>query len=94
MTKFKTNCPECPYVQDTKSVKKGNYTWSIDDQVDCEAENIVYLIQCNKENCQQNRYVGETERKAKARINEHRGYIFRNEKKFTTGKHFNQPGHS
>ena len=94
MTKFKTNCPECPYVQERKSVKKGKYTWSINDQVDCETENIVYLIQYNKENCQENRYVGETERKVEDRISEHRGYIFRKEKKFTTGEHFNQPGHS
>ena len=71
-----------------------NYTWSIYDQVDWETENIVYLIQYNKENCQQNWYVGETERKTKDRISEHRGFIFRKEKWFTTGEHFNQPGHS
>ena len=94
MTKSKTNCPECPYVQERQSVKKGKYTWSINDQVDCDTENIVYLIQCNKENCQINIYVGETERKARERISEHRGYIYRKEKIFATGEHFNQPGHS
>ena len=75
-------------------LKAGKYTWSINDQVDCEKENIIYLIKCNKENCKQNRYVGETERKARERISEHRGYIYRNEKRFATGEHFNQPGHS
>ena len=73
-------------------LKAGKYTWSINDQVDCEKENIIYLIQCNKDNCKQNQYVGETERKAREIFSEHRGYIYRNEKSFATGEHFNQPG--
>ena len=44
------NDNECPYVQARKSVKQGKYIWSINDQVDCESENIVYLIQYYKEN--------------------------------------------
>ena len=92
MKKCKNNCHECPYVQERKSVRSGKFSWSINDQVDCDTENIIYLIQCNKENCQLNRYVGETERKARERISEHRAY--RNEKRFATGEHFNQPGHS
>ena len=75
-------------------MKQGKYSWSINDQIDCESENIVYLIRCNKENFKLNKYVVESERTAKERISEHRGYINRNEKRHATGEHFNQPGHS
>ena len=94
MTKCKYNCPECPYVQERKSVKFGRFIWSINDQVDCNSENIVYLIQCDKENCKLNKYIGESERTTKERISEHRGYIFRKENQHATGHHLNQPGHS
>ena len=33
-------------------------------------ENIIFLIEFHKENCQINIYVGETERKARERISE------------------------
>ena len=51
MRKCSKNCHGCPYVQERKSVKQGKYILSINDQADCESENIVYLIQCNTENC-------------------------------------------
>ena len=50
MRKCNKNCHERPYVQERKSVKQGKNIWSINDQVDCESENIVYLIQYYKEN--------------------------------------------
>ena len=61
--------------------------------MNCDTENIIYLIQCNKESCHINRY-GETEGKAREIISEHRGFINRNKKRFANGEHFNQPGHS
>ena len=61
--------------------------------MDFDTENIIYLIQCNKENCQINRY-RETEVKTREIVIEHRGYINRNKTRFATGEHFNQPGHS
>ena len=31
--------------------KSGHHTWNILDKVDCNSENLVYLIQCDKESC-------------------------------------------
>ena len=94
MRKCSKICHGCPYVQERKSVKQGKFIWSIIDQVDCESENILYLIQCNKTNYKLNKYVGKSERTAKQRISRHRAYIFRNEKKHGTGEHLNQARHS
>ena len=40
------------------------------------------------------RYIGETDREIKKRINEHLGYIRNYDEEKATGKHFNLPGHS
>ena len=79
MKKCTKQCHACPYIQERKSVKHGKYTWSINDQVNCNSKNIIYLIQCNKENCRENKYIGESEREINERISEHRGYIYRKE---------------
>ena len=94
MKKCTKQCHACPYIQERKSVKHGKYTWSINDQVNCNSKNIIYLIQCNKENCRENKYIGESEREINERISEHRGYIYRKETQHATGAHFNKPGHS
>ena len=49
---------------------------------------MVYLIQCDKENCLENKYIGETEKPM-----HERGYVTRNTKD-ATGRHFNKPGHT
>ena len=64
------------------------------DQVDFNSEIIVFLIQCDKENCKLKKYVWESEKTTKERISEYRGSIFRKETRHATGHHFNQPGHS
>ena len=38
--------------------------------------------------------MGKSERTAKERISEHRGYIYRNKKRHATGEHFNKSGYS
>ena len=40
------------------------------------------------------RYIGETDREIKKRINEHLGYIRNKDLDKATGEHFNLPGHS
>ena len=88
MKKCKNTCQEWEDVQERKSGKSGKYSRSIKDQVDFDTKkNIIYLIQCKKENCQINRYVGETEKNARERISEQREYIYRNEKRYATGEH-------
>ena len=93
MKKCQKQCHVCSYIQKRKSVNSGKFTWSIKDHVDCNAENIIYLIQCDKENCKENRYIGESERAFHEILNEHRGYINRKDTRYATGEHFNQPGH-
>ena len=55
--------------------------------------NVIYMIECNKENCQQ-RYIGETFRPLRTRLSEHKGYINSIFPTKATGIHFNEPGHS
>ena len=92
MKKCTKHCHACPNIHDRKSVKPGTYTWSINDQVDFNIKNTIYLIQCNKDYCRENYYIGESEREINERISEHRGYIYRKETQHATGAHFNQPG--
>ena len=64
----------------------------INAALDCNSQNLVYGISCDKENCQQ-LYIGKTERKLKERLAEHKGSV-RNKAKNVIGAHFNGPGHS
>ena len=50
------------------------------------------MIECDK--CINIKYIGETERKFKNRISEHKGYITNNIYTQPTGEHFNEPGHT
>ena len=50
-------------------------------------------MECDKENCHK-KYIGETGRIFKYRLDEHRGYINTKDESQPTGAHFNLPGHS
>ena len=63
------------------------------DKFECLFENIVYLIQCEKENCKENKYIGENSKPMHERQSQHRGYVTINTKD-ATGRHFNRPGHT
>jgi hypothetical protein len=93
MKKCNKPCHTCPYIQERKKVKSGQYIWHINSSMDCRTENIIYLIQCDKENCGE-KYVGETERRLKDRMREHRGYVENMKLNTATGYHFNTKGHS
>ena len=85
-------CPTCPYIKQGKMVKATATNFKIDivDQVNCQTENIVYCIECQKCSVQ---YIGETQRSLQDRIAEHRGYIVNQHRAKATGEHFNLPGH-
>ena len=94
MSKCGLACTACPYVKSQKQIKlpdKG--IWHINRNVNCRSFNVIYLIECDKDNCKQ-RYVGETGRVFKFRLYEHRGYISNKDESQATGAHFNLPGHS
>ena len=54
---------------------------------------MVYLIECDKINGRE-RYIEETGRIFKFRLDEHRRYINNKDESQATGAHFNLPGHS
>ena len=90
---FFCHCTACPFIKEVKSLKINNGEWKINQSVNCESSNCVYLIECKKENCKA-KYVGETKRTIKDRLADHRGYIKNEKQETTTGEHFNSPGHS
>ena len=95
MKKCGKQCLACPYIQEGKKVFSVNnkFSWSINKEVTCNTYNIVYLIQCNKENCRK-QYIGESERVLKNRLAEHIGYVKSKNINQPTGEHFNLPGHT
>ena len=75
------------------SIKADTFIWKINNKVNCESQNVVYMIECNLDRCGK-RYIGQTERKLKERMSEHRGYVTNRILTEATGLHFNLPGHS
>ena len=86
------NCTACPFIKQGITTNK-TQTWNINKHLDCQSFNIIYLIECQKDRCQ-NRYIGETGRHFKFRLDEHRGYVNNQVLSQATGAHFNLPGHS
>ena len=91
MFKCGKSCIICPFIKEGKHIKSDKFTWSINSPLNCNTQNIVYMIQCTKERCKE-RYIGESERSLFNRISEHISYIRTNRE--ATGKNFNEPGHS
>ena len=86
-------CIACSFVKEGRTIKTKHFTWTLNRQFNCNSENVIYLLQCDKENCRQI-YIGETEREIKERIKEHIGYAKNKILHKSTGHHFNLPGHS
>ena len=86
-------CVACYYIKEGKSINTEKVKWKIIKRVDCETKNIIYLLECDKNNCQQ-KYVGETERNFRERVKEHLGYARTKKLNQPSGYHFNLPGHS
>jgi hypothetical protein len=61
MKKCGKNCSACPYIREVKSLKINQMEWKINQNLNCEISNCIYLIECKKNNCNM-RYVGETRR--------------------------------
>lgn len=86
-------CVACSSIKEGRTIKSNKFTWTLNKQFNCKTENVVYLLECDKEYCKQ-QYIGETERKLRERIKEHIGYAKNKMIHKTTGNHFNLPGHS
>ena len=87
-------CTACPYVREGKSIKIGEKTWNINNKLDCNSYNVVYILICKKEKCKEKYYIGETKNMIRFRLSQHRGYIVNKKLNTATGEHFNLPGHS
>ena len=88
----KKRCEACPYIKTGRSIKSDKFTWKINHKYDCSTTNVVYMVECDKDNCKM-RYIGETIREFKQRIYDHLGYARNQKTNQATGNHFNLPGH-
>ena len=88
-------CLLCRYADETAkhSCKKTKETWDITSRVNCQTENVIYKIGCRVKNCKFE-YIGETKRRFRERVTEHRGYVTNKKLDQPTGEHFNTKGHS
>ena len=93
MLKYGLCCSTCPYIIEMKLLTINKVKWNIKKKLNCNSYNIIYLLKCNKENCNQN-YIGESKRPLKSRLADHRGYITNKNILKATGAHFNLPGHN
>ena len=93
MKKCGKSCNACPYIKEGKLIKSDKFTWTISQNVNCESRNIIYMIECQKDNCKL-RYVGESGKQLKQRLAQHRGYIDNWNLSQAIGEHFNTQGHS
>ena len=55
-----------------KSYNNKKFIWSIGRQHNCNSENVIYLLQCDKDYCKKN-YIGMTQ-DLRERIYQHVGY--------------------
>ena len=86
-------CVICPFTKEAKFIHYNNFKRYLNKELNCNTRNIVYIIECNLQNCNQ-KYIGETERKLKDRISEHICYIRIKRMDKSTGAHSNEIGHS
>ena len=88
-------CVICPYIKEGRKLKSTatNYSKEINQKVDCNSENTIYLIECNKSNCRE-QYVGCSDQPLKIQMSQHRGYVNNKKIEKATGYHFSQKNHS
>ena len=91
MSKCGQACTACPYIQERNNIWiKENSYWEINRSTNCQGSNVIYMIECRKDRCNE-KYVGETGRIFKCRLDEQRMYINTKDETQPTGAHFNLP---
>ena len=48
MKKCGRNCTACPYIREVKSLRVNNTEWKINQSLNCEISNCIYMIECKK----------------------------------------------
>ena len=86
------NCKCCSHINQTSSYYNSDrsISYDINDTFNCNSKDVIYLINCNRCNAL---YIGQTGRKLKERLNNHRSDI-RTYKKTAIAYHFNNPKHT
>ena len=84
---------QCPYLKEGNQIKRLNQTWKIYETLNCNTNNIVYIIECNKTNSNK-QYIGKTNSSLKVRISEHLGYVNTNKTEQATGEHITSRAHT
>lgn len=51
-------CIACCLIKEGRSIKSNETTWTLNREYDCNSKNVVYMLECDKDNCKK-RYVGE-----------------------------------
>ena len=88
-------CLACSYVKEGQSISGISYknetiTWKIERPENCNSKNVVCMIECDKNNCNQ-RYIGYTQHKYPERIYHHIGYVRNKQTQKATREQFNSP---
>ena len=87
------DCSVCPLIIKTDKLQSSDKQreFNIGCHIDCESDNVIYAIVCAC--CEKTVYVGETNRRLKDRIMEHRSSI-RTGKDCSVSNHFTSNGHN
>ena len=94
------NCKVCPYTLENTDVVTGlasGYKHRIKQPVTCDSENVICYWKCTKSNCDdypECEYIGQTKRKFKDRLAEHRDYPKCEVVTEPSGAHFTKRGHN
>ena len=69
-----SDCPIYPFVKSGQIAKSAQSDFKVEIQqsVNCQTRNLIYLINCKK--CK-NQYIGESSRTLQSRFSEHLGYV-------------------
>ena len=51
MKKCGKQCPICPFILENKYINGKNFQWKIGKQLNCQTKNVIYMIECDKQNC-------------------------------------------
>ena len=90
------HCVNCSWTVEGKEVRATatNTVVTINAPITCQSYDCLYVVGCNKNNCNF-QYLGMAAgRKLTTRWGEHRGYINNKKLEKATGEHFNSKGHS
>merc|ERR1711867_388204 len=59
MKRCNRQCPICPFVKEVKFIQSKSFNWFRRKNLNCQSNNIVYMIECNLNKCKQ-RYIGDS----------------------------------